>query len=92
MGSGANSYFFGFGATSGASAIIAGAALLLQGLYLRGFGKLLSPLQMRELLANPARGTTQGRGVVGNIGIMPNLRAIVQNTLGLAPDREEMQN
>ena len=46
----------------------------------------LSPTQMRALLSDPATGTPQGPNVAGNIGVMPNLRAIIEDTLGLVPD------
>lgn len=85
-GSGNTSYTSTFGGTSGASPIITGSALLLQGLYAASAGTLLSPQQMRALLANPTTGTAQGSGVAGHIGVMPNLRSIVQTTLGLVPD------
>jgi len=85
-GAGNTSYTSTFGGTSGASPIITGSALLLQGLYAASTGTLLSPQQMRVILSNPATGTAQGGGVAGNIGVMPNLRSIVQNTLGLVPD------
>ena len=75
-----------FGGTSSASPIVAGAALILQGMYEANTGTRLSPLQIRALLANPATGTPQGAGVAGNIGVMPDLRAIIDNTLNLAPD------
>jgi subtilisin family serine protease len=68
-----------FGGTSGASPMVTGAALLLQGMYQAATGKRLSPTQMRELLSNPATGTPQGRNVAGHIGVMPNLRAIVES-------------
>ena len=84
-GSGDNSaYRNSFDGTSGASAIIAGAALILQGIYqatapidpaVPGRARL-SPPQMRALLSNPATGTRQGGSVLGRIGRMPNLRAI----------------
>jgi hypothetical protein len=85
-GAGNNSYTSTFGGTSGASPIITGSALLLQGMYSVLAGTLLSPQQMRVLLSNPATGTAQGGGVAGHIGVMPNLRSIVQDTLGLVPD------
>lgn len=69
-----------FGGTSGASAIIVGAALILQGMYKATMASVLSPLQMRSLLSDPATGTAQGGGVAGNIGVMPNLRSIIENT------------
>ncbi|HEY9046074.1 MAG TPA: S8 family serine peptidase, partial [Ohtaekwangia sp.] len=75
-----------FGGTSGASPIIVGAALTLQGMYKATALTLLSPLQMRTLLSDPATGTPQGGGVAGNIGIMPNLRAIIENTLEITAD------
>lgn len=76
-----------FQGTSSASPIIVGAAMLLQSMY-RGAtgGATLSPLQMRSRLANPATGTAQGGGVAGNIGVMPNLRAIAETALNLVPD------
>jgi hypothetical protein len=67
-----------FGGTSGASAIIAGAALIIQGVHAaRHSGSRLTPAEMRALLSNPATATPQGGGVAGNIGVMPNLEAII---------------
>jgi len=81
-------YTNSFGGTSGASAIIAGAALILQGKYqaTAPAGGRLSPKQMRALLSDPATGTAQSRAVPGRIGVMPNLRAIIRDRLGLTPD------
>ena len=73
-----NSYASGFGGTSSAAAIIAGAALLIQNMYFAKHQSLLSPTQIRGLLSNPASGTAQGTGVAGNIGVMPDLRKIAQ--------------
>ena len=78
-------YTFSFGGTSGASAIIAGAALIVQGMY-QATGARLSPAQMREILSDAATGTPQGPDTLGDIGVMPNLRAILETTLGLTPD------
>lgn len=77
-----------FGGTSGASPIITGAAIILQGMYKAANpGFIISPPQMRTILSNPATGTAQGGGVAGNIGVMPNLRAIIEgDVLGLSPD------
>ena len=86
-------YTGAFALTSGASAIVAGAALLVQGLYLKASKSLLSPGQMRSILSNRATGTTQkvrltpaGLPILENIGVMPDLRQIIQNTLGLVTD------
>lgn len=75
-----------FQGTSSASPIVTGAALVLQGRYAATTGTRLSPAQMRSLLSDPVTGTPQGPGVAGNIGVMPDLRAIMDNTLGLVPD------
>ena len=74
-----------FQGTSSASPMIVSAAALVQSRYQATTGTLLSPGQMRSLLANPATGTAQGTSVAGAIGVMPNLAAIVP-TLGLVPD------
>jgi hypothetical protein len=86
-GSGDNStYTDTFGGTSSASPIVSGAAIILQGMHFANTGTRLSPMQMRNLLSDPATGTAQGGGVAGNIGVMPNLQAIINNTLQIVPD------
>ena len=65
-----------FGGTSGAAAIIAGAALSIQGMRL---AKNLNPLQpdaLRALLSDKALGTKQSPDDSENIGAMPDLQAI----------------
>lgn len=75
-----------FGGTSGASPMVTGAALIVQGMYEANTGTRLSPGQMRSLLSDPITGTLQGGTVAGAIGVMPNLRTILSLTLGLVPD------
>ncbi len=75
-----------FGGTSSASPIIAGAALLVQAFHLNRADALLSPAEMRSLLSDPAYGTRQGRRVRGHIGVMPDLRRILRDRLGLVSD------
>lgn len=75
-----------FGGTSGATPIVTGAGLIVQGMHQANTGTRLSPSQMRLLLSDPATGTAQGPNVAGNIGVMPDLRAIIEDTLGLSPD------
>jgi serine protease len=72
-----------FDATSAAGAIIAGAALSLQGMVQQSLGRRLSPGEMRTLLAHPATGTpAYHKGVQDSkLGYMPNLQAIVINNL-----------
>ncbi len=87
-------YTADFTNTSAAAPIVAGAALALQGMYKAATTKTASPAdghhllpgQMRALLADPATGTRQGRGVGGRIGVMPDLRAIATTSLGIVPD------
>ena len=81
-----NNYTDTFGGTSGASPIIVGCAAILQGKYKAINGTILSPMQMRLLLSDPATGTPQDTAVSGFINVMPNLRAIIENTLGLVAD------
>jgi serine protease len=73
-----------FGGTSGAAAIVAGAALLLQSLYQSRRGGRLSPPDMRVALSDAATGTGQRLGSPTDpIGVMPDLRKIIHK-LGLA--------
>ncbi|MCG8462451.1 MAG: S8 family serine peptidase [Holophagales bacterium] len=74
-----------FANTSAAAPIVAGAAALVQGRYRAATGSRLSPLQMRALLSDPGLGTPQGRGRRGRIGVMPDLRAVLERGLGVTP-------
>lgn len=84
-----------FGATSGASAIVAGAVLIVQGLA-RGFLKYrLSPRALRQILQkygtpSTTRQTTpptQLNTATDIIGVMPNLKDILSsNEFRMAPD------
>lgn len=63
-----------FGGTSGASAMVAGAVVWLQGVANIYLHRRLKPLEMRKLLTST--GTPQGAGEP--IGPMPNLEAAVK--------------
>ena len=84
-GTGNSEYTAGFGLTSGASAIIAGAALSVQGIAANN-GYRLGPRQMRTILSDPATGTTSENPGVDQIGVMPNLQNTVPVVLNLVPD------
>ncbi len=71
--------------TSGASAIIAGAALSVQGLFFARYGHRLGPVQMRALLSDPEYGTPPDPSEPKHIGVMPDLRKIIDVALGLLP-------
>ena len=70
------SYTKVFGGTSGAAAIIAGAALSVQGMRLAQGLAPLHPLALRKLLSDMALGTKQLPNNNENIGAMPDLMAI----------------
>jgi serine protease len=80
-------YQAGFGGTSGASPIVTGAVLAIQGMVQAQRGFRFSPRQMREIIRDPANGTAAAPGETTTIRQMPNLRAIIDGkVLGLAPD------
>lgn len=81
---GPSNYKSGFGGTSGAAAIVAGAALLVQSDRLRRLGATLPPLELRALLADrTAAVNTPSRNGVGTdkIGVMPNLASLIPSTV-----------
>ncbi len=72
--------------TSGASAIIAGAALVVQGLAASKFGTGFNGWVLRDILANCDLGTGSSSGC-DVIGVMPDLKRIIESdVIGLAPD------
>ena len=75
-GTGPNdSYRSDFGGTSAAAAIVAGAALVVQGMHKAVKRAPLDPVDMRTALST--WGTPQGPGTAAqNIGVMPNLKRI----------------
>jgi hypothetical protein len=75
-----------FGGTSAAAAIVAGAALLVQGVAQASLGHRLSPGEMRALLSDPDVNTRSASYGVDRIGVMPNLKRILQDALQVAPD------
>jgi hypothetical protein len=78
LGSGGDpdrSYRAMFNGTSSAAPMIAGAALLVQGLWKAKCGVALNSVGMRAILSDPLTGTPQGSG--GYIGVMPNMKGII---------------
>jgi serine protease len=67
-----NRYRKDFGGTSAAAAIVAGAAVVLQGMNKAVTGVPLTSDQMRNVLGR--FGTPQGTGQAGHIGVMPDLK------------------
>ena len=79
-------YRTNFGGTSGASPIITGAALAVQGRAQAQLGFRFGPRQMREILSDPANGTAPASTETTQIGVMPDLRKIFDNVFNDAPD------
>ncbi len=74
-----NLYTFQFGATSGAAAMIAGAAALIQSIMKERGLAPLTPAQLRRLLI--ATGSPQQGDLSESIGPRPNLRAAVETLI-----------
>ncbi|HEX2540430.1 MAG TPA: S8 family serine peptidase [Caldimonas sp.] len=77
-GSTSASYTSRFGGTSGASAILAGAALVLKGM-LAASRQPSDPETVRQLLAAAATGTPSVNGASDGIGVMPDLKALIES-------------
>jgi hypothetical protein len=86
-GGSTTAYQAGFGGTSGASPIVTGAVLAIQGMAEAQLGFRFSPRQVRDIIRTPANGTAPAATETTTIRQMPDLRAIIDgNVLGLAPD------
>lgn len=86
QGSSLTAYTTNFGGTSGASPIVTGAALAVQGMSQVQRGARFSPRQLRDVLSSPATGTTSQAPATDRIGVMPDLRAIAESVLNVTPD------
>ncbi len=69
---------YGFNGTSSASAIVAGAALIVQGAAKAKLGSPYSPHKLREILRDPETGTKTRIPNKHRIGVMPDLLRIFQ--------------
>jgi serine protease len=81
-----NLYRTNFGGTSGASPMVAGAALAIQGIAQASHGLRFSPRQIRQILRDPALNTAPSPAETTAISLMPNLRRIIEDRLELVPD------
>jgi hypothetical protein len=79
-----NNCYGNFNGTSSATAIIAGAALCVQGVV-KARGGLLTPGQMRALLSDPLTGTKSANPATDGIGVMPDLGQVIAQA-ALVPD------
>lgn len=80
-------YTDSFGGTSGASPIVAGAALLVQSYVKSTKATPSTSTDMRSMLTTPAWSTSSNAPATDQIGVMPNVRAII-TALGRAPKLE----
>jgi subtilisin family serine protease len=79
MGDLTTSYTSGFGGTSSATPIVAGAALLLQSWRKRQFD-VYTPDTIRDLLSS-SYNTPSANPINDRIGVMPDLRAIIERQI-----------
>jgi Subtilase family len=87
-------YTTGFNGTSSASAIIAGAALVVQGIARASLNRRFSAWQLRAILSDEKYGTPAESPPIGEggslggpgIGVMPDLKAILIQELNVAAD------
>ncbi len=68
-----------FHGTSAASAIVAGAALAVQGVVQEKYNTRLSPEEMRQKLSAPGLSTHSNNGAADGIGFMPDLLKIINS-------------
>lgn len=73
-------YTTSFGSTSGASAIIAGAASAVLGMA-RERDLLFSPAQVRNILRDRSINTASANPVIDKIGVMPDLKRIANERI-----------
>jgi N-acetylmuramoyl-L-alanine amidase len=76
-GNATSTYTTGFGGTSGASPIVTGAAIALQGMVKAKTGHPWTPRKMRDVLSATGINTHSHTPATDRIGVMPDLRAIV---------------
>ena len=69
-------YTTSFSGTSGASPIVTGAAIALQGMVKARHGWCYGPARLRELLSDPLLNTASDTPASDLIGVMPDLSAI----------------
>jgi hypothetical protein len=70
-------YMLNFAGTSGATAIVAGAAVLLQSWAVKHLGNLLDTSTVRAVLSDASLNTPSKTPVHDQIGVMPDLRRII---------------
>jgi hypothetical protein len=88
-GSPQTAYMTDFAGTSGASAIVAGAAVLLQS-WAAKHGGTLSTARLREVMSDPYINTPSSAPANDRIGVMPDLRGIIQHLRAPVRGRDDI--
>lgn len=84
-GNNTTAYTGSFGGTSGASPIVAGAAVLVQALSAQYRGARYTPSGLRALLSDTRYNTASANPSSDQIGVMPDLRSIFDQVLNVPP-------
>jgi len=77
-GTGTTTYTSSFGGTSGASPMVAGAAVLVQSWRCARALPRVMPLVMRSLLSDPLKNTASQTPATDRVGVMPNLKVLIE--------------
>jgi hypothetical protein len=72
-------YMNNFAGTSGATAIVAGAAVLLQSWAAKHIGHVLSTAKLRAILSDPNLNTSSKMPTSDRIGVMPDLKRVIEH-------------
>jgi hypothetical protein len=73
-----NGYYADFNCMSGATSIVTGAAVAIQGIATAHLGHRFSPLEVRSRLTDNEVNTKSSNPSRDRIGVMPNLRGIIR--------------
>ena len=79
-------YTTNFTGTSAAAPIVTGAAIAVQGMASASRSARFSPGQLRFILSDEANGTLSDDPLFDRIGVMPDLKKIIDDVLELATD------
>ena len=91
QGNATNTYTGSFNGTSGASPIVAGAAVLLQSWGKNRLGRVYDPEYLRGMMSS-AQNIASANPATDRIGVMPNLRALIEAEIEIGRFRPAREN
>jgi Subtilase family len=91
QGNATNTYTGSFNGTSGASPIVAGAAVLLQSWRKNRLGRVYDPEYLRGMMSS-AQNIASANPATDRIGVMPNLRALIEAEIEIGRFRPAREN